>query len=69
MFQLSGSPPAQTPDDLGTGASDTGNLFRVDPTSSQYIFNLDTRVLAAGVWRIDVNLGDGSTQSVQIGLR
>ncbi|MBI4610432.1 MAG: PxKF domain-containing protein [Candidatus Rokubacteria bacterium] len=55
--------------DLGTGATDTGNTFRFDPVSNQYIFNLDTKVLGAGVWRIDARLDDGAVHSVHIGLR
>ena len=67
VTQLSGTPPAQPPVDLGTGAADTGNRFRWD--GSHYHFNLDTTVLSAGVWRIDAVLNDGSVHSVRIGLR
>lgn len=67
--QVSGSPPLQKPEDLGTGAADTGNQFRFDPTSNQYIFNLNTKALAPGVWRIDAMLDDGTVHSVHIGLR
>jgi len=69
VFQLAGSSPAVPPTMLGAGAANPGNQFRFDPTSSQYIFNLNTRVLARGVWRLDVQISDGSTQSVQIGLQ
>lgn len=69
MAQVSGTPPPQTPEDLGTGATDTGNQFRFDPVSQQYIFNLDTKVLAPGTWRVDAVLDDGSVRTVHIGLR
>jgi len=69
VVQLKGAPPATTPVDLETGSTDTGNLFRFDTTSQQYIFNLNTKVLSAGTWRIDVSLDSGALQSVQIGLR
>ncbi len=68
-FQLGGTPPAVPPTMLGVGAGNPGNQFRFDPTSNEYVFNLNTRVLSPGVWRLDVHLNDGSTQSVQIGLR
>jgi hypothetical protein len=67
--QVSGTPPAQPPMDLGTGNVDSGNRFRFDASSNEYHFNLDTRVLSVGVWRIDVVLDDGTTHSVRIGLR
>ena len=57
------------PDDLDVGRSDGGNLFRYDPATQQYIFNLDTKVLWAGVWRIDVLLDDGSVHSIHVGLK
>lgn len=66
---VSGTAPLQTPEDLGTGAADTGNQFRFDPASNQYIFNLNTKVLTPGVWRIDAILDDKSVRSVHIGLR
>jgi hypothetical protein len=67
--QLKGAPPTAEPIDLGTGAADTGNLFRYDAAGKHYMFNLDTGVLARGVWRLDVKLDSGAVQSVQIGLR
>ena len=57
------------PEDLDVGKSDTGNTFRFDPAQQQYIFNLNTKVLWPGVWRIDVLLDDGSVHSVHIGLK
>jgi hypothetical protein len=69
VFQLGGAPPAVPPTMLGVGAGNPANQFRFDPTSSQYVFNLNTRVLSPGVWRLDVHLSDGSMQSVQIGLQ
>jgi hypothetical protein len=68
-FQLSGKAPGTSVTSLGAGGADSGNQFRFDPVSGQYIFNLNTKALGPGVWRLDVSLGDGSTQSVQIGLQ
>ena len=69
VLQLAGSPPALPPTMLGVGAANPGNQFRFDQTTGQYVFNLNTRVLSRGVWRLDVNISDGSSQSVQIGLQ
>jgi hypothetical protein len=69
VVQLKGVAPPATPIDLGTGAAHTGNLFRYDATTQQYIFNLSTKVLSAGTWQINVTLDSGAIQSVQIGLR
>lgn len=49
--------------------ADAGNLFRYDQTARQYIFNLGTRPLPAGTWRLRVDLGDGVHRYAQIALR
>ncbi|MEK7062577.1 MAG: PxKF domain-containing protein, partial [Patescibacteria group bacterium] len=54
---------------LSTFAADTGNLFRYDPIDNQYIFNLNTSSLSQGAWRLRVDLGDGTTNTVLIFLR
>ena len=40
----------------------TGNLFRYDPTSGQYIYNMGTKGASwtAGTWQLRVDLGDGA---------
>lgn len=43
--------------------------FRYDPRMQQYVFNLKTKGLSAGLWRIDAILDDGTIHSVQIRLR
>jgi hypothetical protein len=54
---------------VSTSAATTGNLFRYDPTSNQYIFNLGTKSLSKGTWQIKVVLDDSTTKTVQISLR
>jgi hypothetical protein len=47
---------------LDSGSSnDNGNTFRYDPVAQQYIFNLSTKSLSIGTFRITVSLNDGST--------
>lgn len=54
---------------VSVGKRTTGNLFRFDRGDNRYIFNLSTRGLSPGIWRIRVALDDGSSQSAIIRLR
>jgi hypothetical protein len=54
---------------VSTSAATVGNLFRYDATSCQYIFNLSTKGLSTGTWRISAILGDGAFKTVTISLR
>jgi hypothetical protein len=65
---LSNGNPIGTPiDATAPGGADSGNVFRDD--GSQYIYNLATRPLSVGTWRLQASLDDGSTHTVVIGLR
>jgi hypothetical protein len=52
-----------------TDAGDTTNLFRWSATDQQYQYNWATPKQAGYYWRIGVRLDDGTTQTVNIGLR
>lgn len=52
-----------------TSNATTGNLFRYDSTSNQYIFNLGTKTLTTGTWQIRIELDDGTSKTVDIGLK
>lgn len=52
-----------------TAAATTGNLFRYDSSSDQYIFNLGTKSLTKGTWRIKININDGTSNTVDISLK
>src|SRR5450759_482092 len=54
---------------VSTAAATTGTLFRYDPTGQQYIFNLSTKGLSTGTWRLKVSLDDGSTYTTLISLK
>jgi hypothetical protein len=54
---------------VSTSAADSGNTFRYDPTSKTYIFNWSTKGLMAGTYQLSVDLGDGITRTVTVGLR
>ncbi|WP_042464183.1 Ig-like domain-containing protein [Neobacillus dielmonensis] len=49
--------------------ANAGNEFRYDPTSKQYIFNLSTKGLTAGTYKISITLDDGTTKTVNVSLR
>ena len=52
---------------ISTSAATTGNLFRV--ADNQYIFNLGTKTLTAGTYRITATLDSGQTIQVYISLK
>lgn len=57
---------------ISTSAASTGNLFRYDPTDNQYIFNLSTKSLSTGTWKITVDLYGPSNSynpTILIGLK
>jgi len=50
-----------------TSAADSGNTFRF--SGDHYIFNLGTRSLVAGTWRLRIDLRDGVEHTVLISLK
>ena len=68
--QFSGSAPVNDPlDGVSSGGSNSGDFFRYDSTSSQYIFNLSSQPLPTGTWQVQAHLDDGSVHTVMIGLK
>ncbi|MGB2714381.1 MAG: DUF1566 domain-containing protein [Vicinamibacterales bacterium] len=51
------------------GGSNTGNLFRVDLLSGQYIYNLSTGTLMAGTYVATAIVSDGTQYSVRFSVR
>ena len=52
-----------------TSAADSGNQFRYDANSGQYVFNWGTKGLATGTYQLQINLGDAVIRTVNVGLR
>jgi hypothetical protein len=53
-----------------TTTGTASGYYKWDPTTAQYIYNWNTAKAAAGsYWRIGVQLDDGTTHYVSIGLR
>jgi hypothetical protein len=46
-------------DPASSSAPKTGTVFRYDAVARQYIYNLDTKVLVAGEYRLRIELGGG----------
>jgi hypothetical protein len=66
VVQISGTPPATPPTDLGQGSQPT-NTFKV--SGDQYVFNLYTGVLARGIWQLKVSISDGTVHTAEIEVR
>jgi hypothetical protein len=54
---------------ISTSNATTGNLFRYDSTSGQYIFNLGTKTLSTGTYKLRIDLGDGALHPGNITLK
>ncbi len=54
---------------ISTSNATTGNLFRYDATSGQYVFNLSTKTLSTGTYQLRIDLGDGVTRVVNISVK
>jgi hypothetical protein len=55
-------------DTLPSGSSNIGTLFRVDPVSSQYIYNLNTKGYSTGTYLLRTTLDDGTTHDVNFSI-
>jgi hypothetical protein len=52
-----------------TAAATSGDLFRYDATSGQYIYNWSTKGLTTGTYRLKISLGDGVAHTVDVSLK
>ncbi len=67
--QLTDSDPGPVTEAVSTAAATTGNLFRYDASSGQYVFNWSTKGLTIGKYRLYIDLGDGINRTVDLGLK
>jgi hypothetical protein len=54
---------------VGTSAADSGNTFRNDSGSKQYIFNLSTKGWSEGTYQLRVDFGDGVHHVTTVSIR
>lgn len=69
LSKLSNSVSGTVIEAVSTSAATTGNLFRYDSSDNQYIFNLNTKPLSAGTWRLEINFENSDSEYVVISLR
>lgn len=61
--------PGDVNESVSISAATTGNLFRYDDGSGEYIFNWSTKGLTQGSYRLYIDLGDGVERFVDVGLK
>jgi hypothetical protein len=54
---------------VATGSANAGNAFRFDAEAGQYVFNLATKPLGSGRFELRVDLGDGTTHTIEVLIR
>src|SRR5204862_8111778 len=54
LFKVSSQATGTDLDGQSPSAADAGNTFRYDPTTNQYLFNLSTKSLSVGTWRLRI---------------
>lgn len=69
LAKLTGSVYGDDTEPVVSTSAHTGTTLRYDASSDQYIFNLGTKTLSAGTYRVTVELDDGSTRTATFGLR
>lgn len=57
--KISNNVEGQVNEAISTSAATTGNTFRFDTASNQYIFNFKTKGLSAGQYKLIITLDDG----------
>lgn len=66
---LANSVPGPINEAVSTADATTGNLFRYDASSQQYIFNWSTKGLSVGSYELMIDFNDGLAHTVIVGLR
>jgi hypothetical protein len=61
--------PGAPVDAVSTSGATTGSLFRYDWISHQYIFNWNTKGLPAGLYQLQIDLGDGVSRLAELTLK
>ena len=67
--KLSNTTPGPVNEGDVSGNATAGNRFLYDTTSGQYKFNWSTKGMTAGRYQLTIDLGDGVTRAVIVGLK
>ena len=62
-------PPGPVNEAISTAAATSGNLFRYDAKTKQYVFNWGTKGLTAGLYQLKMDLGDGVSRTVNVTVK
>ncbi|HXU03155.1 MAG TPA: PxKF domain-containing protein, partial [Polyangia bacterium] len=69
VAKISGGVSGTELEAASTSAADSGNVFRYDPASRQYIFNLSAKSMPTGTWSLRADLGDAVTHQVNVSIK
>jgi hypothetical protein len=70
VFKVTNNVASETPATLvSSSAADSGNTLRYDPSGNQYIFNLGTKGLSEGTYRIVLTMPDGTLSAGDIVIK
>ena len=68
--QKGGALSAAVDESVYSYPASSGNAFKYDAASQQYVYNWSTKGLASGYWyKISVKLDDGTIRSVVLGIK
>jgi hypothetical protein len=69
VAQINSLDPGKVNETVSNGVATPGILFRYDPASGEYRFNWRTTGFGVGRYRLRIDLGDGVTRTVVVGLK
>jgi len=69
VFRVSGSTQTAVNETVYTLQSDGGSSFRIDATNCQYVYNLATKSIGSGTYKVNISIGGNAVGSAMFGLQ
>ena len=69
LAKLTGGVRGAEFDPTSTSAPKNGTVFRYDAAAQQYVYNLNTKALASGTYRLRIDLGHGGELFAQVQVK
>jgi hypothetical protein len=69
VFRVSGSTETAINQSDYILASDSGSNFRIDTTSCEYVYNLSTKSLGTGTYRVNISINGSMVGTGTFGLQ
>jgi hypothetical protein len=69
LTRTSGGTIGAVDESVYTNSADTGVYFRIDSTNCQYIYNIASKALGAGTYRIDILINNAVVGTGMFGLQ